>query len=237
MAANSLPPSELRTPAEVEAAAARIFPGMPLRATGVSHVAASVLREGGYEIFRVDHPRAPRSRWDRLVLDLSRLRADAIVITGAILREEPRLRYAFDPDWAEAFAALRRALGLRERPLLVVLTRAGVDRHHPAFGSNVEGLVLEDAPSLAHAIEGARGRGARAISVEAGPSVASELYREPPSPLDELLVHRFEDDLPDDALVGSFATEAEVRALLGPPRSAVAVRDGATRSIIERYAR
>jgi hypothetical protein len=237
MAANNLPPSELRTPDEVEAAAARIFPGMPLSTTGVSHVAATVVREGRYEIFGVDHPRAPRSRWDRLVLDLSRLRAEAIVITGAILREEPRLSYAFDPGWAGAFAALRRALGLRERPLLVVLTRAGVHRDHPALSSNVEGLVLEHAPSLAHAIEVVRGRGARAISVEAGPSVARELYRDPASPLGELLVHRFEDDLPDDALVGSFATEAEVRGSLGPPRSAVGVRDGETSSVVERYAR
>jgi hypothetical protein len=235
MGASNAPPSELRTAAEIEALAAALLPGMPLFAEGVSHVAAGVAREGRLELFRVDHPSAPRSRWDRFLLDLSRLRAEAIVITGKILRDEPRLSYAFDAGWAGACRTLRRDLGLRERPLLVVLTRAGVDPHHPVFVSGVESLVLRDARSLAHAIQIVRDRGARSISIEAGPQVAAELYAED-SPLDELLFHRFEAALPEEALVGAFATEGGVVERLGQARSIVAVRDGATRSTVERYA-
>ena len=235
MAVDSAPPSRLASPAEVEALAARVLPGMPLFAEGISHVAAGVVRGGDLQLFHVDHPVAPKSRFDRFLLDLSRLRAEAIVITGKILRDEPALSYAVDPGWADAFAALRRAHGLRERPLLAVLTRAPAALEHPLMSSpDVELTPLR--ASLADAIEATRARGARSISIEAGPSVASELYR-PGSPLGELLFHRFEEALPEDALVGAFASEALVERTLGSPRSAVPLLEGSTRSVVLRYAR
>jgi hypothetical protein len=236
MGADKQPPTTLSSTAEVESLASQILPSMPLRFVGVSHVVAGTVRGEDLEVFRVGHPGVPKSRWDRFVLDLSRLRADAIVITGAILRAEPDLCYAFDEGWAGAFAALRSSLGRRERPLLLVLTRRGVDPRHAAFDSNVECVVVRDAPSLAHVFDLARERGARSISVEAGPQTTAELYG--PSPLlDELLLHRFDASIPDDARVGAFATALRVRELFGPPQSRVALRDGATQSVVERYAR
>lgn len=229
-------PETLRDPAEVEAFVQTILPGLSLDFEGVSHVAAGVVRGGAYSIFRVAHPRAPRSRWDRFLLDVSRLRADAIVISGAILRDEPRLVYRTEPGWAEAFSRMRKAMGRRERPLLFVLTRRGVDETHPVFDAHVEGVIVRDASGLDEVIERARARGARSISIESGPALASTLYTEG-SPLDELLFHRFDVALPEDALVGRFADEASVRALLGAPRSSVLVDDGGVRSVVERYAR
>lgn len=228
-------PLELHSPAEVEAVAESILPGMPLRLTGVSHVVAGVSRDGDLCPFRVQHPAAPRSRWDRLLLDLSRLRAEAIVITGAILRDEPSLVYACDPGWAEAFAETRRALGLRARPLLMILTRVGVPSDHPALEGAVEPHILE-VGTLAEAISAARARGASSVSIEAGPRTATELYRER-GRVDELLFHRFPGPLPDNSIAGYFARERDVTARLGEARSRVHVQDGPVRSVIERYAR
>jgi hypothetical protein len=236
MGAADRPPASLSSASEVEPLASQILPSMPLAFEGVSHVVAAVARGDELEVFRIGHRAAPRSRWDRFVLDLSRARADAIVITGAILRAEPALRYTYDRRWAQAFTALRSELGRREKPLLVVLTRREVDPRHPVFDDQVEPLIVRDAPSMTQAFDRARERGARSISVEAGPRATADLY-DASSSLDELLLHRFDASIPDDARAGVFATEARVRELFGSPRSSVALRDGATRSVVERYAR
>ena len=157
-------------------------------------------------------PAAPESPTDRLALAIARARADAIVTTGRILREEPALRYA--PETAiEHDLTLWRSLRLgREDPALVVVLSGSLDvaPDHPALAGprglvvtgpgasaeRVEALcatggievVERGAPGLLDTIDHLRGdRGARSILVEAGPSTARVLYEEA-GRIDELML-------------------------------------------------
>ncbi len=79
----------------------------------------------------------PKSDLDFLALHIGRARADAIVITGKILRDEPALHYDLraDPRWGDALVEWReRRWGLWEPPWLLILTGSGqLDFAHPAF--------------------------------------------------------------------------------------------------------
>jgi riboflavin biosynthesis pyrimidine reductase len=94
---------------------------------------------------------ADKSRADRFVMGLLRALADAILIGATTLRVEPRhlwLPEKVHPAGAADFAALRSALGLPERPRLVVVTASGqLDPSLPALAGGA--LVLTTAAGAA----------------------------------------------------------------------------------------
>ena len=163
---------------------------------GVVHVAAVWLDLEGEWTTILVRPDGPRSEADRFALELARARADAIVVTGRILRDEPELRYAAPgsglTEWRSS------ALCRDDPPRLLILTRgAGLDPAHPALHGWARPLVYtrEEAadslrtdlpahvevvgvaePSLAGAIAWLRHQGSAVVSIEAGPSTTAELY-------------------------------------------------------------
>ncbi len=183
----------------------------------------------------------PPSETDRFALALARARADAIVTTGRILREEPQLDHGLElaGDAAGALAAWRRErLGRGEPPWSAVLTSGrDLDPGHRLFAGPTRPLVLTSAEGARRlegvaaggAIEvavppepGVRGavafllaRGCRTVSIEAGPSTSAELYRSPLL-VDELLLSIYEEPHLDDAVRGrDFLPLAELEAQLG----------------------
>ncbi len=165
-------------------------------------------------------PETPRSARDRFALGLARARCDAILTTGRILREEPRLlhRYLDDAPGERALAAWRRAAsGRATRPETAVLTGGHVDFGHPLFcdgapvtiftgqtaaaalraGAPPNVRVVGDPdPGPRRVVEFLRGEG-RSVSVEAGASTSAALY-EPPALVEELMLSTFlAERLPD----------------------------------------
>ncbi len=154
---------------------------------------------------------APKSDLDFLSLHIARARADAIVITGKILRDEPSLRYDLRADarWGEALVEWReRTWGLWESPWLLILTASGqLDFSHPAlhgwprpviFTSDRTAarkladspfpVVADAKPDIRKAIHHLQvARDCQCISIEAGPSTAVSLY-ERPAVVNELLL-------------------------------------------------
>src|SRR5690606_36540989 len=158
---------------------------------GVLHVVAVHEQDGERRVIRIGE-HSPRSATDRFALDLARTRVEAILVTGAILREEPELRYEL-PLELERYR--REALGLKDPPWLLVLTRGDVSLDHPALGGWARPIVLTSEraaealptraeveivgvpePSARAALAYLRDeRGCRAISIEAGPKTAVPL--------------------------------------------------------------
>eukprot|EP00741_Cyanophora_paradoxa_P019128 tig00021126_g18469.t1 len=124
-----LPP--LRTAEEVERVATVCF-GAPRLKDGVIHPTAvwkvNPATDGRpygseYATIRIcEH--SPPSDHDFFLLNYTRAFADGIIISGAILREEPRLRYALAGPAAEGLLDWRvRTLGKTGPQLVLVLTR------------------------------------------------------------------------------------------------------------------
>ncbi|MEM7437169.1 MAG: dihydrofolate reductase family protein [Myxococcota bacterium] len=154
---------------------------------------------------------APKSDLDFMALHMARARADAIVITAKILRDEPQLQYDLcaDPRWGQALVDWReRHWGLWKPPWLLILTRSGdIDFSHPVFGGWARPLVfttdetaarrladcpvpvVADAdPDIRRAIQHLQqSRDSECISIEAGPSTSLQLH-ERPAIIDELLL-------------------------------------------------
>ena len=85
---------------------------------------------------------APRSPYDWFALNLSRARAELIVLTGAILRDEPLLTGNVLAEYGGVLGEWRREVWGRERAVAVcVLTAGPVDFNHPLF-SGTEGDVF-----------------------------------------------------------------------------------------------
>ncbi|HEX6278131.1 MAG TPA: dihydrofolate reductase family protein [Polyangiaceae bacterium] len=155
---------------------------------------------------------------DRFVMGLLRAASDAVVIGASTLRASPTHLWTparvFAPA-AEPFAALRRTLGLRPEPTLVVVTATGdLDGSLPALraaivattragGARLRGrlpptarvIVLEGEanPSSPHTplalaplVEGLRAEGFERLLTEGGPSLAGRLLTE--DLLDELFL-------------------------------------------------
>ncbi len=200
---------------------------------GVVHVVSVSEHAGELAVIRIG-PRAPGSPTDRFVLQLARARADAIVVTGKILRAEPGLRYDLPPD----LLAWRRDRARRvQRPDLLVLTRGhDLDVAHPALHGWARPIAFttEDAaprlaqsmravgcadPSLRAAVAWALAAGARTVSVEAGPSSSAPLY-EAPVRVDELMLSEFLGALPPEvrggALIRRDDLEAKLRLIAAP---------------------
>ncbi len=77
---------------------------------------------------------SPRSAYDWFALNLSRARADLIVLTGAILRDEPLLTGNVLAEHRPLLDEWRRRVWGRERPVAVcVLTAGPVNFNHPLF--------------------------------------------------------------------------------------------------------
>jgi len=243
------------------AEAARALYGAELGAArGVLHVTA-VAREGeALRVIRVGR-HAPKSAADRFALDLSRARAEGILVTGSVLRAEPDLRYALSGPTAGALAAWRREVaGHAEPPWVLVLTRgepAGlVD--HPAWDGWARPLVLtgEDAaPRLrealparveivAHPAPSPRAalahlrddRGCRAVSIEAGPRVSVPLY-DAPLAVDELTLSVFEGRLAAQARGAPFLTEAAIARRLRRAAEPTVVTEPSGRWSFSRWTR
>ena len=197
-------------------------------ATGVVHV-VSVVGEDEPRVIKIG-PGAPKSATDFFALNLARARADAILVTGKILRAEPQLRY-------ELPAELARWRGDREAPELIVLTSGrGLDPKHPALSGAWARPVIftrEDAapalsetnlvvvghpdPSPRAAIDWALSEGAAVVSVEAGPSAAASLYERRPL-VDEVLLSEFRGAVTDDQLGGSPFSREQLQTHFRPDR-------------------
>ena len=200
-------PSDCRNAADVDALARAMF-GQVLPFAGVSHVTATWAKPGDGLWVMAIRDDTPKSEHDFFMLNLARARADAILVTGKVLREEPELRYTLQGSdrLPEALAEWRAVYaGRSEPPLLIVLTSGrGLDARHPALSGEWARPVIytsndaELAPSKARvvrsskpdarsAIRWAQSQGAAIVSLEAGPSTVAPLY-DPPCVIDELLL-------------------------------------------------
>ena len=210
-------PEGCRSAADVDALAEALFHAPDLGAReGVVHVLA-LADEGEARLRNVRiGPASPKSAHDFFALNLARARADAIVVSGAVLRAEPALRYALAGPAGEALGRWRRERAeRREPPRLVVLTSGrGLDPGHPALHGwaravvftgegaalpPLEGVevVRHAAPSPAAAVAWAKGEGARVVSLEAGPSVTGPLHEA--GVVDEVMLSVFHGALVDEA--------------------------------------
>jgi riboflavin biosynthesis pyrimidine reductase len=154
-----------------------------------------------------------RSEADRFVMGLLRACAQAVLIGAGTLRAEPEHLWTPEhvyPEAGDAYALLRRRLGLPGRPLLVVITASGeVDTHVPALalgalivttdrGAKVLGrsspasdaaivrVGSGGAIELGGVVEELRMQGYGVILTEGGPKVVGQLARE--RLLDELFL-------------------------------------------------
>jgi len=243
-------PEDVRTPADVAELGRELLGDDPARAGRVLHV-ASVWRDAGgaARVLRIG-PKTPKSRHDTFLLSLARARAEAIVSTGRILREEPALTHGLrgPPELRAALAAWRRErLVLVHDPWLLVLSSGReLDPMHPAFHASVRPLVFVPsaaaaglrerfadtdvrvvsvpAPNVRFALDHLRRLGARRITIEAGPSTARELYEEP-ARVDELWLATFAGAPPPAEAIGEpFVPDAQLAAVL-PHASTPCVRE------------
>ena len=141
------------------------------------------------------------SETDRFVMGLLRACADCVLIGSGTLHGSPKALWTPEkahPDQADAYADLRRRLGLEPEPMLAVMTasgalqpehpalangaivlttRAGAERCHRRVPDAAEIVALdgETAVDPAEAVAALRGRGYSSICSEAGPHVFGSL--------------------------------------------------------------
>ena len=233
-------PEDVRSPADVVALGRELLGDDPTRAGRVLHVAAvSRAASGVARVLRIG-PYAPRSDHDRFLLALARARAEAIVTTGRILREEPALTHGplGPPELRAALAAWRRErLVLASPPWLLVLSSGrGLDPAQPAFHGPTRPLLFVPAeaaaelrerfaatevrvasvpkPNVRLALDHLRRLGAKRITLEAGPTTTRELYDEP-TRVDELWLATYAGATPPEAVIGEpFVADARLAAAL-----------------------
>ena len=136
-----------------------------------------------------------RNPADRFLMGLLRACADAVLLGAGTLRGTPGHRWTPEhiyPDMAPAFAKLRKMLGRKPAPSLVLLTNTGeVDVTHPALAGGA--TVVTTAPGaqalrkrlpascdileadLPTAISQLHDRGFRVLLTEGGPNLMGEL--------------------------------------------------------------
>lgn len=204
-------------------------------AVGVVHVVATTETDDGFRVLRIE-PRTPRSDTDRFILGFSRARADAIITTGKILRDEPELRYDLPPCDREGWLAWREEVRRRTAPpQLIVLTRdPELDLDHPALHSWAPPILYttpvvaqqwkphfqavgDPTSSLRSAIDWAKHQGAQVISIEAGAQTARNLYRDPRA-VDEVLLSIAAFPVPA-AIAGELLFDRETARRLGERQS------------------
>jgi riboflavin biosynthesis pyrimidine reductase len=116
---------------------------------------------------------ADESEADLFVIALLRACADAIVIGAGTLRASPANSWTAEaafPSLAGELAELRRSLGMRERPDVVVLTRSGAVDLPEAIADR---FVVRAEPGAA--VDELRGRGCGRILCEGGPTLLGSL--------------------------------------------------------------
>jgi riboflavin biosynthesis pyrimidine reductase len=206
------------TPADVDALAAKLYPDVRFEGRGgVVHVTA-VWRPPGRDalVTLKIGDQSPESEHDFFALQLTRARADAIVVTGKVLRDEPDVRFSFAGPMADALSAWRAGAGRTEVPWLVVVTASlGPDFAHPAFDGGVRPVFFTGpiGAAVAHARDTL---GARTISIEAGPTTSRQLYAVPGA-VDELVLSIFEGPtIPETVRGPDFLPLGELERLLGP---------------------
>lgn len=169
-------------------------------------------------------PGCPASETDQFVLRIARMRSEAIVTTGRILRAEADLSHV---EQDSALLAWRRdRVELSEPPRSVVLTSGrDLDLQHLLLETAHRPLIVtgEDAtgplrraaqnaglsievvgrtqPSIRDTLTFLESQGCRTILVEAGPTTAAPLYDEPLR-VDELLLSVHDSETLDDAWIG-----------------------------------
>ena len=198
------------------------FSAQKHRSTLIHILALWALPGGKHKVMRITE-QTPRSAHDRFALDLSRARADSIIITGQILRDEPHLQYSLP----EGLLQWRRSvLRKHERPRLVVLSRGLPDPDHPALHGHFKPLIYSQraAPSdypfeVVHDPDASLGALVThlhrvhkpsawpvSISLEAGATLCAPLYLAPTSPntprVDELLLTRYHGDSLPKSVIG-----------------------------------
>ena len=116
---------ELSDASSVDRAARALFGGDFGERPRVSHsFAAWESAEGAPLTTILINEHSPRSELDWLSLHIARARADAIVITGKILRDEPSLSFDLRADarWGDALLSWRKERwGITEPPWLLIL--------------------------------------------------------------------------------------------------------------------
>lgn len=186
----------------------------------------------------------PKSELDWLALHISRARADGIIITGKILRDEPNLTYSLraDPRWGDALERWRELRwGLWDPPWILILTERGdIDFEHPVFHGWGRPLIFttdrtatrklaaapcpvvsDEAPGIRRAIRHLHlARDCDCVSIEAGPSTSRELY-ERPMAIKELLLSVYLEASLDPRAVGDPLVElSTIRSLFHNETSA-----------------
>ena len=205
-----------------------------LRDVGVLHVSSGWRDAVGTVRSLKLGPATPRSETDAFVLGLARARADAVVTTGRILREEPSMLHALGGREDLDLAAWRQdRLGRRDPPRCVVLTSGrAVDWSHPVFAGPLPVLVFTGEQAAKALAEAARAVGAqlvahpepsiealigylrgqqemRTISLEVGPSTVRSLYSMRGSVQEWMLSVHLADGLPQGVSGASWPGPAE----------------------------
>jgi riboflavin biosynthesis pyrimidine reductase len=152
-----------------------------LFATFVESLDGVVTLEGAGES---GHVISGNSQADRFVMGLLRACADAVIVGAGTLRASPKHLWTpakIFPPAAEAFAELRRSLGLGERPKLVVVTASGnLDGSWPALRD----ALVATTPAGAARVRGVLPATARVVAF---PSSAVEARSMDLAPVLELL--------------------------------------------------
>lgn len=226
------PAPTIASAAEITASACALYGQVPVETAAVLHVLAVAESPGQTaHVLRIT-PSTPKCAWDLFALRLARARADAIVISGKILRDEPELTYGAGAS-GEAFASFRRkALKKPSPPRLIVLTRdSELPLTHPIFEgrwpvtiattpetartlrqkwsgapriADVPTLWEHAAPSLKAVITRVQDTFGPActVSLECGPSTVAPLYDETPPCIDEIMLSEFRGNIASELLAG-----------------------------------
>lgn len=242
---------ELSDAASVDRAARKLFGSELDSRPAVSHSAAAWNNPASEMLTAIRiNEYGPKSDLDFLSLHIARARADAIIITGKILRDEPTLGYDLRADtrWGDALLQWReRRWGLWEPPWLLILTAGGqIDFAHPALHGWVNPVIFtsdrtaertladspipvvaDEAPDIRRAIYHLQtSKDCQCISIEAGPSTALTLY-DRPTMVSELLLSVNLDKTLDDRAKGPAVIElARLRRRFRSETSVTHSREG-----------
>ncbi|UCF47051.1 MAG: hypothetical protein JSU89_07685 [Myxococcales bacterium] len=236
---------ELTDAASVDRAARALFGGPLDTRPAVSHSFAAWKAEEEAPLTTIlINEHSPKSDLDFLALHIARARADAIIITGKILRDEPTLSFDLraDPRWGDALLNWReRRWGLCDPPWLLILTgRGDIDFSHPVFHGWGRPLIFtsdraaarklaaapcpvvsDEAPDIRRAIEHLQlARQCECVSIEAGPSTARALYERPMVVKELLLSVYLEHSLDQRAQGEPLVKLSEVRGVFRSETSA-----------------
>lgn len=232
----------------------------PATARGVVHVAATwrapdmMLR-----VIRIG-PDSPHSDSDAFALRAARMRADALVTTGKILRDEPDVRHIESDD---ALCEWRRERVGRTTPPRTVVLTSGItlDLGHPLLRTAHEPMVVtgmagarkleraalaneprvtvvgRSAPGIRDTLALLRERGCETILVEAGPTTTGALYDEPVM-VDELLLSVYEAPSIANQLVGpAFVSSARLETVFTRRSDPVQIEEPSGRWSFSRWER